>query len=122
MSRSAKIVYDFRTERLLEISYDNVQWHRVTCRTFRSFNGPRRIDYVPYVGRVYYLDTNVVFLGRTKKPRTIQTTELNAKRKKQTKKLVKSTIRPNEKFIQINDTNISNTNILCSSGDSMATA
>ncbi len=122
MNRSAKIVYDFRTERLLEISYDNVQWHRVTCRTFRSFNGPRRIDYVPYVGRVYYLDTNVVFLGRTKKPRTIQITELNAKRKKQTKKLVKSTIRPNEKFIQINDTNISNTNILCSSGDSMATA
>ncbi len=122
MNRSAKIVYDFRTERLLEISYDNVQWHRVTCRTFRSFNGPRRIDYVPYVGRVYYLDTNVVFLGRTKKPRTIQITELNAKRKKQTKKLVKSAIGPNEKFIQINDTNISNTNILCSSGDSMATA
>ena len=99
MSRSTKIKYDFPTERLLEISYDNSIWYRVTCYTFRSFNGPRRIDHTPYVGKVYYQGTNTEFTNRTKKPRTILITELNAKRKKQVSTMANSRIKPNKNFI-----------------------
>ena len=99
MSRSTKIRYDFPTERLLEISFDNSTWYRVTCSMFRSFNGPRRIDYVPYTGKTYYQGTNTEFTGRTKKPRTILITKLNAKRKKQVSAMANSRIKPNKNFI-----------------------
>ena len=102
MSRQIKQKYDFPTQHCLEISYDKIDWYRVTCDTFRAFKGPRRVQGQSYTGKVYYKGTNYVFEGRVKKPRIIEITELNAKLKKkhpQQVALAKTAIRRNEKFL-----------------------
>lgn len=102
MSRLIKQKYDFPTQLCLEISYDEIDWYRVTCDTFRAFKGPRRIQGEPYHGKVYYKGTNYVFQGRVRKPRIIEITELNAKLKKkhpQQVALAATAIRRNEKFL-----------------------
>ena len=102
MSRLQKQIYDFPTEKCLEISYDKIDWYRVTCDTFRAFKGPRRIQGQLYDGKVYYKGTNYVFEGRVRKPRIIEITELNAKFKNkhpQQVALAKNAIRRNEKFL-----------------------
>ena len=38
-----KILFDFNTAGVLEISSDNEKWYRVTASRFRSWDGPRRI-------------------------------------------------------------------------------
>lgn len=58
MNRYEKLRYDFPTERNLEVQLPNGVWCRVTCDSFRSYYGPRRIDYEPYSGIYYYRDTN----------------------------------------------------------------
>ena len=37
-----KLFYDFPTQLSTEV-FSGGDWNRVTCRNFRSFNGPRRI-------------------------------------------------------------------------------
>ena len=70
-----KIVFDFNTAGVLEISSDNEKWYRVTASRFRSWDGPRRITeptivvranprvpmrtYV-YEGPVYFSESNRV--------------------------------------------------------------
>ena len=51
---------DFITAANLEIYMPNTTygWYRVTSREFRSFNGERRINEVPYNGPVYLFGTN----------------------------------------------------------------
>lgn len=61
-----KLHYDFDTSKCLEVGIKN-KWYRVTCKDFRSFNGPRRIVtwpekepvYQEYNGPVYFHDTNM---------------------------------------------------------------
>ena len=38
-----KLKYDFDTSKCLEVEYEPGAWNRVTCNTFRSYNGNRRI-------------------------------------------------------------------------------
>ena len=103
MSRSLKLNYDFPRQLCLEISYDSIDWFRVTCETFRAFKGPRRVQGEEFVGKVYYKGTNYLHLGRVKKPRVIQITELNEAIKKQRKKEARQArmakVKPNEKFL-----------------------
>lgn len=40
---------------------DNGKWYRVTCDTFRSFFGPRRIDGMNFDGLYFYKTTNHMF-------------------------------------------------------------
>lgn len=49
-----KLKYDFNTAGCLEVEVEEGKWYRVTCREFRSFDGPRRISEAEYVelGRV----------------------------------------------------------------------
>lgn len=61
MSRSQKLIYDFPTERNLEVQLANGKWYRVTCDTFRSFFGPRRIDGMNFDGLHFYSTTNFLF-------------------------------------------------------------
>ncbi len=102
MSRSIKQRYDFPTQLCLEVSFNNEDWCRVTCDTFRAFKGPRRIQGELYNGKVYYKGTNYIFTGKVRKPRVIEITELNAKLKKkhsQQVAVVSTAIRRNEKFL-----------------------
>jgi hypothetical protein len=55
-----KILYDFPTNKCLEINYEQDKWVRVTPRTFRSFHGSKRINDEKYEGVIYYLDTNTI--------------------------------------------------------------
>jgi hypothetical protein len=59
-----KLIYDFPTEKHLEVKL-NEKWYRVTPKTFRSWNGGRRINYYTpteyteeYKGPIYFWDTN----------------------------------------------------------------
>lgn len=68
----AKLKYDFETHHVLEVySVGTEQWCRVTCDTFRSWDGQRRItkgnpnpwvqqSFEPemYEGPLYYFQTN----------------------------------------------------------------
>lgn len=64
MSRSAKMIYNFPTELNLEVMMKSGVWVRVTCDTFRSYYGPRRIDGEAYNGICYYRDTNHPYKGK----------------------------------------------------------
>jgi hypothetical protein len=64
--KKVKLYYDFPTQLSTEI-FKNEIWQRVTCKDFRSFNGPRRIlkfdksstpYYEDYDGPVYLYETN----------------------------------------------------------------
>jgi hypothetical protein len=61
MSRSQRLIYDFPTERHLQVQMDNGKWYRVTCDTFRSYFGPRRIDGMDFDGLHFYRTTNFIF-------------------------------------------------------------
>jgi len=67
-----KLIYNFETHHVLEVCSPNTGvWHRVTCDTFRSWDGQRRITkgnpnpwitqvFEPqvYEGPLYYFQTN----------------------------------------------------------------
>jgi hypothetical protein len=67
-----KLEYPFNSAGCLEVQLPNGNWYRVTCREFRSFNGPRRFvrypngepTYEEYNAPLYYWNTNT----RCKKP------------------------------------------------------
>lgn len=72
---TAKLVYDFPTEGVLEVGIKG-NWYRTTAKEFRSFDGPRRItkpikqpalgesmynvpmETIMYEGPVYMYETN----------------------------------------------------------------
>jgi len=64
--QTEKLRYDFNTALCSEVQLQNQKWYRVTCKEFRSFNGPRRIGkwvneepvYEQYNGPIYYWNTN----------------------------------------------------------------
>jgi hypothetical protein len=71
---TVKLIYDFPTQLCTEVFMDG--WVRVTCRSFRSFNGPRRIlkfniknepFYEDYNGPIYLFETNVPLKDMSKK-------------------------------------------------------
>jgi len=71
---TVKLVYDFPTQLCTEVFMD--EWVRVTCKSFRSFNGPRRIlkfnpenkpFYEEYNGPVYLFETNIPLKDMNKK-------------------------------------------------------
>ena len=114
-SRGHKLKYDFPRQLCLEISYDNIEWSRVTCETFRAFKGARRVQGEPYEGKVYYKGTNYIHKGRVKAPRVIQITELNDKVKKRHRQeaaMAQSIVKPNTKFLNKDADNTSDNNIL----------
>ena len=59
--------YDFNTVKCSEVKLQNDKWYRVTCKEFRSFNGPRRLTtwinnepvHEEYDGPIYYWNTNI---------------------------------------------------------------
>jgi hypothetical protein len=59
--------YDYNTVFESQVQLENQKWYRVTCREFRSFNGPRRLvkyingepNYEEYKGALYYWNTNI---------------------------------------------------------------
>lgn len=117
MSRSHKLIYDFPRQLCLEISYDNIEWSRVTCETFRAFKGARRVQGQPYEGKTYYKGTNYIHRGKVKAPRVIQITELNDKVKKRHRQeaaMARSVVKPNTKFLNKDADNSIDNNILCS--------
>lgn len=61
--RTEKLVYFFPTEKNLEVFTPSGVWARVTCRTFRSWTGPRRIDKIKYEGPIFYENTNYLYEG-----------------------------------------------------------
>ena len=124
MSRSHKLIYDFPRQLCLEISYDNIEWSRVTCETFRAFKGARRVQGEPYEGKTYYKGTNYIHRGKVKAPRVIQITELNDKVKKRHRQeaaMARSIVKPNAKFLNKDADNSIDNNILRSPDISLAT-
>lgn len=122
MSRSHKLIYDFPRQLCLEISYDNIEWSRVTCETFRAFKGARRVQGEPYEGKTYYKGTNYIHRGKVKAPRVIQITELNDKVKKRHRQeaaMARSVVKPNTKFLNKDANNTIDNNILCSPDTSL---
>ena len=78
MSRNIKLKYNFNTAGCLEVEYKPGAWSRVTPNSFRSWLGPRRIDFEPYDGPVYYEGTNFPYTPlKNDKNRTIKVEELN---------------------------------------------
>lgn len=72
---TVKLIYDFPTQLSTEVLI-NGEWNRVTCRQFRSFNGPRRIMkfnkqnesyYEDYNGPVFLYETNLKLKDMSKK-------------------------------------------------------
>jgi hypothetical protein len=65
---TGKLIYDFPTEKSTEVLVEGIGWMRVTCRTFRSYNAPRRIIHwnngiqtiKDYEGPVYLFMTNKI--------------------------------------------------------------
>jgi hypothetical protein len=64
-----KLKYDFDTSKCLEVEYKPGAWNRVTCNTFRSYNGNRRITtwdenknpvYTEFDNPLYYFETNTI--------------------------------------------------------------
>lgn len=101
-SRSHKLIYDFPRQLCLEISYDNIEWSRVTCETFRAFKGARRVQGEPYEGKTYYKGTNYIHRGKVKAPRVILITELNDKVRKvhrQEAAIARTITKPNVNFL-----------------------
>jgi hypothetical protein len=64
---TGKLIYDFDTEKCLEVQLPNENWYRVTPREFRSYSRPRRIMVAhnselipyPYDGPIYFYETNI---------------------------------------------------------------
>jgi hypothetical protein len=73
--KKVKLKYDFPTQLSTEI-FKQDSWCRVTCKDFRSFNGPRRIlkfkpngesFYEEYQGPIYLYETNHILKDMSKK-------------------------------------------------------
>ena len=72
---TGKLEYDFPREKCTEVLIDDIGWFRVTCRTFRSYNAPRRIvswkNNEPvieeYNGPIYLYMTNKIIKNPTEK-------------------------------------------------------
>lgn len=70
-----KLVFDFNTAGVLEVSSDNELWYRVTASRFRSWDGPRRITEPAYTERAnpwvpmrsYLYEGPVYIFGTNKK-------------------------------------------------------
>lgn len=56
---TGKLIYDFNTAANLEVQMGET-WYRVTARDFRSYNGARRVNEIPYEGLIYMYNTNLV--------------------------------------------------------------
>jgi hypothetical protein len=54
--------YDFNTVINTQVQLQNEKWYRVTCREFRSFNGPRRFVRYPN-GEPTYEEYNAPLWG-----------------------------------------------------------
>ena len=61
--KNEKLVYHFPTEKNLEVQMLEGGWARVTCKTFRSFAGNRRINNEIYEGPILYFETNYLYEG-----------------------------------------------------------
>jgi hypothetical protein len=62
--KSEKLVYHFPVEKGLEVQINGSgTWARVTCKTFRSFAGNRRINGETYNGPILYFETNYLYEG-----------------------------------------------------------
>lgn len=69
---TGKLDYNFDPCDVTEVKLKSGRWHRVTCRVFRSWDGPRRIkkstnmyeshttEFRDYFGPTYQYDTNFV--------------------------------------------------------------
>jgi len=65
---TGKLEYDFPTQKCTEVLVEGIGWMRVTCRSFRSYNAPRRIVHwdkgqqviEDYKGPVYLYMTNKI--------------------------------------------------------------
>jgi hypothetical protein len=65
---TAKIIYDFPTEKDCQVWLSSGRWHRTTPKDFRSWGANRRIVYhvngeqviEEYNGPIYYWNTNIV--------------------------------------------------------------
>jgi hypothetical protein len=61
---SKNLVYYFNTADHLEVeNHSNGDWVRVTCFTFRSYAGNRRINGEMYEGPILYSSTNLLYEG-----------------------------------------------------------
>ena len=61
--KNEKLVYHFPIEANLEAQMLSGEWARVTCKTFRSFAGNRRVNNKIYEGPVLYFETNYLYEG-----------------------------------------------------------
>jgi hypothetical protein len=64
---SKNLVYYFDLYKHLEVEMTEGkwkgEWNQVTCATFRSYAGGRRINGEPYEGPILYHDTNFLYEG-----------------------------------------------------------
>lgn len=61
---SKNLVYYFNTAAHLEVeNHSNGDWVQVTCLTFRSYAGNRRVNGEVYEGPILYRDTNMLYEG-----------------------------------------------------------
>ena len=60
---SKNLVYDFDLHKHLEVEMSNGEWNQVTCATFRSYAGGRRINGETYDGPILYHSTNYLYEG-----------------------------------------------------------
>ena len=61
---SKNLVYYFNVAAFLEVeNASNGDWVQVTCATFRSYAGNRRINGEEYLGPVLYSGTNFLYEG-----------------------------------------------------------
>lgn len=58
-----KLVYHFNTASYLEVQMASGVWCQVTCDTFRSYAGNRRVNGEVYDGPVFYSGTNYLYEG-----------------------------------------------------------
>ena len=60
---SKNLVYYFDLHKHLEVEMSTGEWNQVTCTTFRSYAGGRRVNGEPYDGPILYHNTNYLYEG-----------------------------------------------------------
>jgi len=60
---SKNLVYFFEPYKHLEVELSNGEWNQVTCASFRSYAGNRRINGELYEGPILYHGTNFLYEG-----------------------------------------------------------
>jgi|TARA_B100000085_G_C18493171_1_gene492140 hypothetical protein len=59
---SKNLAYHFNTASHLEVQNNsNGDWVQVTCNTFRSYAGNRRVNGETYIGPLFYSGTNLLY-------------------------------------------------------------